>query len=90
LNFEEIKFNTQFKIFPNPASQSFQIQWSNPIISDVYLTIVDASGKIVYKSMINQTNNNTEINIDHLSSGVYFVQLSNRNQILGHKKLIKQ
>ena len=90
LNFEEIKFNTQFKIFPNPASQSFQIQWSNPIISDVYLTIVDALGKTVYKSMINQTNNNTEINIDHLSSGVYFVQLSNRNQILGHKKLIKQ
>lgn len=90
LNFEEIKFNTQFKIFPNPASQSFQIQWSNPIISDVYLTIVDALGKIVYKSMINLLINNTEINIDHLLSGIYFVQLSNSNQILGHKKLIKQ
>lgn len=80
----------EFKIFPNPASQSFQIQWSEPIISDVFVTLIDAMGKVVFKTTINQNYGSPEIDISNLSNGVYFVQLSNKNQILGHQKLIKQ
>jgi hypothetical protein len=90
LGFEETKFNLQFKIFPNPTTRSFQIQWSEHIISDVFVTLIDAMGKVVYKTSINQNYGSPEIDISNLSNGVYFVQLSNKNQILGHQKLIKQ
>ena len=80
----------QFHLFPNPAHQTFQIQWTDNKNPEFQISITDAIGKQVFFESNNQTNNTAEYNISHLSNGVYFVQLSSNGQILGYKKLIKQ
>ena len=67
-----INMNAEFKVFPNPATSELFIETStqNNIIS-----IYSLQGILVRKVFVN--SNMKRININDLSSGVYFVELLN-------------
>lgn len=73
-------------VFPNPASKSFNITFHNTI-KNPFISIVDSQGKIVYHS-IPENNNNLNISIDFLVSGIYFIQLIEHGEIIEIKKLV--
>lgn len=66
-------------LFPNPASEILNIIFDNEITGASFL-IYDVNGKVVLKS-IQQTTGSSKINIKHLPSGIYAVQLSFKNQM---------
>jgi uncharacterized repeat protein (TIGR01451 family) len=65
----------QLKVFPNPANELLNINLQNNNIENC--TITNALGQMVYSSA-NEINANHKIqlNISHLSAGVYFVKVS--------------
>ncbi|WP_008636239.1 DUF5074 domain-containing protein [Bizionia argentinensis] len=73
----------ELKIYPNPASDFFNIKSLNQVVD---LEIYDITGKLV-----KQLNNTSEkqINISNLKQGVYIVKISSQNKN-GLFKLIKQ
>lgn len=82
-----IKINSDldFKIYPNPANATVQIDFSNELKEkDAILQIVDISGKIVQQYKINTTNS-ISIATDKLSIGLYFLQINIRNESVTKK-----
>jgi hypothetical protein len=60
-------------IYPNPASNVVYIKNTNDTYPTI-VTIMDINGKTVYQLSSTQ---NAEIDISHLQSGIYFIQLQN-------------
>ncbi|WP_417854143.1 T9SS type A sorting domain-containing protein [Xanthomarina gelatinilytica] len=68
LNITEVNpIENQLLLYPNPAEEVFYVSSSLPITQ---LTLYDVSGK-----QIAQTNA-TQMKVEHLAAGVYFVKIS--------------
>ena len=69
LSADSFSEKSAFTIFPNPTKNLLQIK-SNSEIEKI--RIIDSLGKI----LLVQTQNNTEINVEHLSKGIYMLEIS--------------
>jgi len=56
--------------FPNPTRDDLQVQWTGS--SDVVITLVDLTGKVLYQEMLSNTNSKT-LNLESHSSGMYIL-----------------
>ena len=74
-----------FSFYPNPANDYITIKYAADTESDLYL--FDVSGKIVIQEKLQ--SGTTNISIDNLSSGFYFLHVKN-NSTSFTNKLIKQ
>ena len=73
-------------IYPNPAKDLFRISWSDTALSK--LEIYDVNGRFIKRETLAGTEGNKQISIHDLSSGVYFLKISNNNKTI-IKKFIK-
>lgn len=76
--------SNSLKISPNPNNGIFSL--SDELINlndDVTVSVKDLSGRIVYTSIINF--NHSEINISHLSSGLYMIEISSGTEVKAAK-----
>jgi hypothetical protein len=68
---EEVpKDDITWKIYPNPASEIVQINYSIP--QSTILRIFDVNGKLVLENSV-ESQTNFSISIGHLTNGIYFV-----------------
>jgi hypothetical protein len=74
--------NSKSVLYPNPAVNYFKVS-SNNIIENV--TVFDLNGKI----MVSNNQPNGKINVESLSSGIYFVQVKSDNIISTEKLIVK-
>lgn len=72
----------EWTVYPNPASQKFQIIGTESAL----LTLYNSTGKIVMKEQI---EGNKYIDISHLSKGIYQIRIESARQIQ-HQKLVVQ
>ncbi len=79
---EEQKF--AFSLFPNPTADFIHLQLENT--ENVNYRITDITGKTVLQN----TWNGQSISVESLNSGVYFITIFLKNEILGTQKLIKK
>ena len=73
------------RIAPNPAHDYLFIQMENKQAMDV--RIYDVSGRMVKTQAINIS---TKINIQELKSGIYFIQITDKEHNIQTRKLIKE
>ena len=67
--------NTTFSIYPNPATNNFELRISNfELNKKQELKIFDCLGKQILKSEIR--NSKSEINIQSLKGGMYFIEIN--------------
>jgi hypothetical protein len=76
--------NTNLSVYPNPATEVLNISISNANFKNSEVVVLNISGTEIFKT--NMANNNTQLNIETLSNGVYFVKVSNQN---GFNKTVK-
>ena len=63
-------------LYPNPTASILNIKVGANHTKQTY-TIANALGKIVLEGKLNKDN--TPINVEHLSKGIYFIRLDNNN-----------
>ncbi|UII19965.1 glycosyl hydrolase [Fulvivirga ligni] len=76
---------SKLTLFPNPVRNELNI---SGLESNANITVFDLSGKVMMQK--NATHNNQEtstLNVSHLKSGVYFIQIENNNSRM---KFIKE
>jgi len=74
---------SNLKIYPNPANNNFFMECENCNTVKIY----DMLGKEV----LSQTfNGKTEINISHLSKGIYNVKVLSEDRVIGNSKIVKR
>lgn len=75
-----------FKIYPNPNSGSFTIEFE-ATKTDNYIEIINQIGQAVYKEEFNQNRQRLDLN---LSKGIYMVKVISRGEILIHRILVNK
>jgi len=73
-------------VFPNPANNQLNIKYQLNNQQNVTLKVIDIMGNVVVSQPVYGTSNTAKINIEKLSSGVYFLQISTKS---GNSKVVK-
>ena len=92
LKSNEFDNDRSFKLFPNPVENVIKIQCNNNLAETTFtsISIYDIRGIKVYENCVDFTGKEySEVNIDQLSSGVYFVELCNNGSKMYKTKIIK-
>ncbi len=90
INVNSIETNREkekFIIFPNPTTNTLNLQITDGTLNTNQIDILDSKGMII-KNYIFE-NSNKAIDITDLPSGIYMVQIVFKNGTVGNKKLIK-
>lgn len=81
-----------FDVYPNPFNETLTIRISDQILNgDVSLRLIDFTGKLVHKELINSTSldNKIHLNVSDFLPGLYFLEIENNGRNFT-KKLIKE
>ncbi|MEO9257721.1 MAG: T9SS type A sorting domain-containing protein, partial [Crocinitomicaceae bacterium] len=76
-----------FKMYPNPANNSVQIQF-NQNNNEGTLLITDFSGKLVKSVSLNDASQEMNVDLSDLSQGIYFINHKTEAAISECKKLV--
>lgn len=78
------KTSLDFNIYPNPASNYLNIETKNELDNYLRISIFDMYGKI----HVDEFNSETPVNISGLSSGIYFIRISDTSGNTSTKKFL--
>ncbi len=81
--------NKKFSLFPNPVTSSTRLFSKEGFTAGQTILILDAKGMVVRKLNAAGTNN-LQLDLSNLSSGLYLVQITDRNQVVEKIPFIKQ
>lgn len=84
---EEIENPLNFSVYPNP-SFSTQVQFTTTEHGIYHLHIFDLAGKLI--DNISFTGKHYNYKSKHLSTGLYFYELTNENNVKSRGKLVKR
>ncbi|MBN8651966.1 MAG: T9SS type A sorting domain-containing protein [Cytophagales bacterium] len=87
LNVEDLSFNEYFRVFPNPTEGELFIEMQEPIHDSVYFSIYNQMGQIVGKGECYYNINHIDLN--HISPGVFFLQLLTKESETRIKLIIR-
>lgn len=83
-NFE----NDKLQLYPNPATNELNIALDT-VTTNYSVAIYNTLGSLVFESK-NRLSDDNSININNLNSGVYFVQITDDENKVYQKRLIKK
>jgi PKD repeat protein len=91
LGLPKINLQSSLAIFPNPSKGNFSIAFNSPIVTDYQVVISNTLGKVVYKENLAQFTGTyqKQIEMNHLSKGMYILNVSNGQQKISRKIMIE-
>lgn len=79
------------KIFPNPAKETIHLQTNIQFTGKEELIIYNTVGRVVKSLLLDQgQNNQVQININDLGTGVYYLKLNGISNEIGVQRFIKK
>lgn len=87
VNIKQQMLENTLHVYPNPSKGNFIIELPN-VIQDFNIEVVDVLGKQVYLSAYQNHYSNIELNLNHLSSGTYFVRILDDYRLFTQKIVI--
>lgn len=73
---DEENDNNQLKIYPNPAKNSINIEFSNDITEPYTLTLYDMEGRIIVQYEDHQKD--TQLQLEGVNNGLYLLKVNNK------------
>lgn len=75
-------------LFPNPSSEIVVIQSYAPIVNDLKIELLDASGKLIVEDVLKQGSTICYINLEVIYSGVYVIKISDKKNSITKKLIV--
>ena len=76
------KVQSGLKVFPNPNTGSFIVQFEQPFTKDVPLAIYNAFGQLIETRIVGAGTNQMEWNLENIASGTYWIHMETADQVL--------
>ena len=74
------------QIYPNPARDKITVSLNKQALNQVIITVIDMRGlKVGLNKYIMVANNNVDVNISSLKSGVYILQIQTEHDVQSFK-----
>lgn len=80
----------EFKVFPNPASNLISIQANSTIPTDLSVSMIDESGKIIITKNFPQGNSICSFETVSLNNGVYFLKIVNQESSVTYRVVVRK
>jgi len=77
-----------FMIYPNPSKGLFNLVFKEGT-TKLTFNVFDVTGKVVYSKVTSQFSNKYQLNLNQLSSGIYFLEVENDTKKITKKLIIK-
>ena len=77
---EDLYVEFDVNVFPNPAGNLLTIDFAENLEEDISYSLTDISGKTLQNGSIEKGSQNTQLNVQPLAAGVYFLKLSNAEE----------
>lgn len=87
LGMNDLTAQAQLIAFPNPFTETLNLQIPEAAGTPELIRVFDAMGKLVYS--LNTSDSSLEFNTSSWKQGIYFIEIQNTNAELLHMKLIK-
>jgi len=79
-----------FTVYPNPATDIITLTFDQNVLSNFTISIYSLIGNLVKETYLKTSLNKIEININHLSKGMYFIKVVDESgNILSKKFLVE-
>jgi hypothetical protein len=85
---ENILNPVKVTVFPNPASEQVNIEFDTPTDGRITLYLLDSQGRLVKTEQIETATTNFQINMQDLSSGIYYLRLI-KGKLVNVYKVVK-
>jgi hypothetical protein len=66
-------------VFPNPASDNINILFDEPTDTEVNVYLLDSQGKLLKTGVIENATSETEMNLQDIPAGIYYLKLIKGN-----------
>jgi len=86
---DDVFSQTAINVYPNPVTDQVSISFDELTVSEVNLQVIDVLGTVVYSQKISSVKNVETIDLETLTTGVYFIQL-NANDSRFTQRIIKK
>ena len=83
---QNLFYHTDVRVYPNPAADRVTVR-SNHLAGNT-IQVIDLSGRILHQTRA--MKNSEVLNIQSLSTGIYFIELVSGGAVISRTKLIKQ
>jgi len=80
---------TEVRVYPNPTSGQVYVNLPAGATQEVMVRVMDASGRVVRTAQMSNNQNAVEFDLMGMSSGLYFVHLSQGNETKTVKLMVK-
>ena len=70
-------------VYPNPAKENVNVKWNGNATS---LIVLNANGQVINTYDLNEV---TELNLNNLNTGVYFIKITDNNNSLTQKLIVE-
>ena len=87
-NSRSLSDNKGFSVYPNPSKGLFNYDIGDQNEGNYRIEVVDISGKVVLRTSARNINSRT-LNLNHISNGVYIVNLIKGQKLTESMKIIK-
>jgi hypothetical protein len=85
----ETFLENQFSLYPNPNKGSFTIEFKE-LANSFSVEVFDITGKTIYENNYDQSSNLLQlINLDNVTSGVYFINVKSDKGLVTKKLVIQ-
>jgi len=82
----------EIKLYPNPNTGQFIIEFSNPIEDELEIQIFNTLGQVLLSKRIEalNTDNQLQINLEEVATGTYLVRLSTNHKLTTKRVIIRR
>ncbi|GGI58112.1 T9SS type A sorting domain-containing protein [Winogradskyella haliclonae] len=84
---EDVNYNLDVKVYPNPFNQQLTIDFISPIQNDIMVLLNDVSGKLIYSNRFSAAQK-IDLQFSTIQSGAYFLKVISGSKHF-NSKLIK-
>ena len=74
---DEFEGPNDFKIYPNPGSGIFALEFANSDSQQLNITVTDSFGKLIKEEQLVRTTSTLTIDLEGYEKGFYFVSIDN-------------
>ncbi len=88
---DELTFDSALRMYPNPATGMTAIYYNFPESINLNVRMTNNVGQVIYDNVINNaTSGNVEINVEDIVPGVYFVMMSDGENLVTKKLFVEK
>jgi hypothetical protein len=81
LSIKENNLNASFLVYPNPTAAELNVSFDAELSQVTEINLLDMTGKVVYQEKRNATSgmNHLKLDVQHIQSGLYILQVNSGN-----------